>query len=120
MTGVRRWGEAPRRPGRPALDPRIKARVHAVAVEDPSLGVRRIAARVEAETGVKVSRETIRKLLRSVPAPELVVGTVDPGPAGRRSVALSAVLPMTEEDHERFDRYRGAVYESPGVWWALP
>jgi hypothetical protein len=32
---------------------------------------------------------------------------------------LSAVLPMTEEDHERFDRYRGAVYESPGVWWTV-
>jgi hypothetical protein len=24
---------------------------------------------------------------------------------------------MTEEDHRRFDEYRGAIRESPAVWW---
>ena len=119
---ARRWGEAPPRSGRPPLDGRVRARIFALHAEDPGLGVRRIAARVEAETGVKVSRETVRKLLRSVPAPELVVGAVDPGPGDDpdRPVALSAVRPMTEEDHRRFDEYRGAVYETPGVWWTFP
>jgi hypothetical protein len=34
--------------------------------------------------------------------------------------AKAALTAMSEEDHERFDRYRGAVYESPGVWWVFP
>jgi hypothetical protein len=61
----------------------------------------------------------VRKLLRSVPAPELVVGAVDPGPAEPGPIALSAVRPMTEEDHERFDRYRGAP-ASTWFWVVWP
>jgi hypothetical protein len=35
-------------------------------------------------------------------------------------VESGPVAAVTEEDHERFDRYRGAIYESPGVWWTFP
>ena len=65
MTGARRWGEAPRPSGRPGLDPRVRAVIFRLREENPSLGVRAISSRVEAETGIKVSRETVRKLLRS-------------------------------------------------------
>jgi hypothetical protein len=42
--------------------------------------------------------------------------------ADRYSVAWTkaAATAMTEADHERFDRYRGAVYESSAVWWTFP
>ena len=100
----------------------MRARIFALHAEDPGLGVRRIAARVEAETGGEDVAGDGSQAAASVPAPELVVGAVDPGPGDDpdRPVALSAVRPMTEEDHRRFDEYRGAVYETPGVWWTFP
>jgi hypothetical protein len=27
---------------------------------------------------------------------------------------------MNEDDHRRFDEYRGAIVESPRVWWTFP
>jgi hypothetical protein len=101
----------------------VRALIFGLHEEDPSLGVRRLAARVEAETGVRVSRETVRKVLRSAPAsgPDRAAQVVDSA-AGKPGwpIALSAVRPMTDEDHRRFDEYRGAVYETPGVWWTFP
>jgi hypothetical protein len=106
--------------GRPPVDPRIRAAVLGLAVEHPTWGSRRIAR----EAGA--SRRSTQRWLaaeglgsaaeRSRAAAEKVVGHRE-SDAGERPIAMSAVLPMTPEDHDRFDRYRGAVYESPGVWW---
>jgi hypothetical protein len=96
----------------------VRARIFGLAAEEPGLGVRKIARRVEAETGVKVSRETVRKLLRSArEADRPIVGVPIVGAEPPWPVALSAVRPMTDEDHRRFDEYRGAVFETPSVWW---
>jgi hypothetical protein len=91
------------------LDGRVKARIFALHLEHPSLGVRRVAAELLAETGVRVSREAVRKLWRSPPPEsELAAGVVDPAPAEPPGpVALSAVLPMTEADHAAMDREPG-------------
>jgi Homeodomain-like domain len=125
VTGARRWGEAPRPQGRPPVDARIRARVFALALEHPDWGSRRIAR----EAGA--SRRSVQRWLaangvrgtgaardRFAPyaadqAPPVVVGQ------GRGSVAWEAAMArsMSPEDHEKFDTYRGAVYESPGVWW---
>jgi hypothetical protein len=34
--------------------------------------------------------------------------------------AKAAARAMTEQDHIEFDRYRGALYETPAVWWTFP
>jgi hypothetical protein len=123
VTGRRRYGEQPKPPGRPPVDAKIRARVLALGIENPSWGSRRIAKEAGASRrstqrwlaaeglrGSGVAR--VRRAPYAAEQPGVGVGQ------GGRSVALSAVLPMTEADHERFDRYRGAVYESPSVWWA--
>ena len=123
MTGARRWGEQPRPPGRPWTDPRVRAKVLALGIEHPDWGSRRIAR----EAGA--SRRSAQRWLAAAGVRGAGAAAVrapaesgppggESGPAERRSVALSAVLPMTEEDHRRFDAYRGAVYESPSVWWS--
>jgi hypothetical protein len=96
----------------------VRARIFGLHAEDSSLGVRKVARQIEAETGVQVSRETVRKLLRSArEADRPIVGVRIVGAEPPWPVALSAVRPMTEEDHRRFDEFRGAVYETPSVWW---
>jgi hypothetical protein len=112
------------------LDPRVQAVIFRMRGDHPGWGVRKIAAAVEVETGVSVSRETVRQLLRSA---EMERGrAVRPGSqaGGQRfgeAVAGSRPVPgwqlawqareMTEADHRAFDAYRGAVYETPAVWW---
>jgi hypothetical protein len=92
--------------------------------EDPTLGVRRIAARVTTRTGVSVSRETVRKLLREAeraavqnhsaasageqPVPGVMGQPGGLGSEDRPEPAVSAVRPMTEADHAAMDREPGA------------
>ena len=117
---ARRWGEARRRSGRPPLDGRVRARIFALHAEDPGLGC-------------GGSRRGSRPRPGGVAGDgaEAVAVGAGAGAGGRRCrsrargrpgqpVALSACRPMTEEDHRRFDEYRGAVYETPGVWWTFP
>jgi Homeodomain-like domain len=132
VTAPRRWGEAPRPPGRPALDPRVRAVVFRLREEDPSLGVRLLAARVEAETGTKVSRETVRKLLRSAEqvaayaAEPPGVGVVGQG-RGLTAWDRAMATAMSEADHAAFDAYRAPASTywwtfrpSPDKWWVYP
>jgi Homeodomain-like domain len=144
VTGRRRWGEAPRPAGRPPLDPRVRAVVFRLHAEDPSLGVRAIAARVEAETGVSVSRETVRKLLRSAETQALagrrvgyVADRAGVGVMGQAGASVAAepawraawrAREMSPEDHAAFDEYVRAPAStwfwvprpSPEVWWTFP
>jgi hypothetical protein len=117
------------------VDGRIRAAVFALAIEHPDWGSRRIAREAGASRrsaqrwlaaeGLRGSG-VARVRRRDVATDRAGVGVIDPGaglgPQNRGAVAWAkaAVTAMTEEDHERFDRYRGAVYESPGVWWTFP
>jgi hypothetical protein len=96
----------------------VRARVLALGIEHPDWGSRRIAR----EAGA--SRRSAQRWLAAagrvrVSAPPAAAASSEPVESDR-PIALSAVRPMTEEDHRRFDTYRGAVYESPGVWWTFP
>jgi hypothetical protein len=106
-----------------------------LAVEHPDWGSRRIAR----EAGA--SRPSVQRWLAveglrgsgaargrrgDYAADRAPAGVVGPaawlGSQNRAAAAWAkaALTAMSEEDHERFDRYRGAVYESPGVWWVFP
>jgi hypothetical protein len=118
--------------GRPPVDPRVKAAVLGLAIEHPDWGSRRIAREAGASrrsTQRWLAAEGLRGSaaggLRRAPygAEQARVGVLVPatglGPQNRAAVAWAraASSAMSEEDHARFDAYRGAVYESPAVWW---
>ncbi len=70
---ARRWTYASRGPGRPPIDPEIKALVVRLARENPRWGYRRIVGEL-ASLGVSVSATSVRKILADAGL----------GPAGRR------------------------------------
>jgi hypothetical protein len=115
------------RPGRPPLDPRIRAEVYRLHAADSSLGARAIAKRVG------VSRETVRKLLmKSAQSPALdqirkargFASTAYPGwlvvdalpgvPAGSEPgvAPMTHPGPLTEADHDEWELRPPRV----GVW----
>jgi hypothetical protein len=125
VTGSRRWGEAPRPPGQQPLDPRVVAAIHELAAEHPDWGSRRIAREVgSSRRSVQRYLGAARSHVASYGPDRPPVGVMGrggvPGPQSRAAVAWAkaAATAMTEEDHERFEAYRGAVVESPGVWSA--
>jgi hypothetical protein len=120
---ARRWGEQPRPPGRPPVDGKIRAKVLGLAVEHPDWGSRRIAREAGASRR-SVQRWLAAEGLRGSGAARLrrVAYTAEPAPAGVMvsaggfvAWAKALLTAMTEDDHERFDRYRGAP-ASTYVW----
>ena len=117
----------------------MRARILGLHAEDPALGVRRIAAKVIVETGVSVSRETVRKLLRSAEqeaerahvvsyaADRAAVGVVGQG-RGLTAWDRAMLTAMTAEDHAAMDAYTRAPAgdwfwsprPSPDRWWVFP
>jgi Homeodomain-like domain len=104
------------------LDPRVRARILGLHAEDPSLSTRKIAAMVGC------SRETVRLLVRSAhqsplsesPTSQAVTPTLVSA-GGSVAWAAAAARATSEADHAKFDTYRGAAYERPGVmFWTFP
>jgi hypothetical protein len=103
------------------LDPRVRARILGLHAEDPSLSTRKIAAMVGC------SHETVRLLVRSAhqsplsesPTSQPVTPTLVS--AGGSVASAAAARAMSEADRAKFDTYRGAAYERPGVmFWTFP